>query len=388
MWIDLLILLMVGGGVYRGWLSGFTQQFWSSAGFFGGLLIGRFLSPYTLNLAHSAENKTLVTLITFLGCALVFLTIGEYVGIVLKRRLSNHHINKLDNSLGSVVSLVGAVFSIWLLAALINTLPYTGLRETVHNSNIVSALDKLLPPAPNVIASLGKIIDPNGFPDVFIGSEPIPRTDINLPELGDFQSVVNADKASVVRIKGQGCGGIVSGSGFVINKNVVATNAHVVAGIKTPYVEDENGTHKGTVVWFDPDLDFAIVNTSGLAGQPLTLNTQEAEPGTPAVILGYPGGGNFTAGSAAVMEQINASGRNIYGTGHTLRKVYEVKGQVVPGNSGGPLITKDGSVIGVIFAESTSYDHVGYALTMQKVTAEINQAQGATQPVSTGKCAE
>lgn len=388
MWIDLLIILMIGGGIYRGWLSGFTQQFWSSAGFFGGLLIGRFISPYTLNLAHSAESRTLVTLITFIGCALIFLTIGEYIGILLKRRLRNHHVNRIDNGFGSIISVVGAVFSIWLLAALIHTLPYTGLREAVQGSHIVSGLNRLLPPAPNVIASLGKIIDPNGFPDVFIGSEPIPRTDVNLPELGEFQHVVNADKASVVRIKGQGCGGIVSGSGFVINKNVVATNAHVVAGIKNPYVEDENGTHKGSVVWFDPDLDFAIINTSNLAGQPLILNPEDAEPNTPAVVLGYPGGGDFNAGAAAVMDQINASGHNIYGTGHTLRKVYEVKAQIVPGNSGGPLIAKDGSVIGVIFAESTSYDHVGYALEMQKVIAEVNQAQGATQPVSTGQCAE
>jgi S1-C subfamily serine protease len=388
MWIDLLIILMVGGGIYRGWLSGFTQQFWSSIGFLCGLLIGRLLSPFTLNLAHSAENRTVVTLITFLGSALIFLTIGEYIGIRLKHRLKDHQLNKIDNGLGSLVSVVGAVFGIWLIASLINAMPYTGLRDTVKGSHIVSGLNQVLPPAPTVIASLGRLIDPNGFPDVFIGSEPIPRNDVNLPGLGDFQAAVNADKNSVVRIKGQGCGGIVTGSGFVVGNGLVATNAHVIAGIKTPYVQDVGGTNKSTVIWFDPDLDFAILRTDALAGKALNISSAAIRPGTPAAVLGYPGGGDFNAGAAAVLDQINASGRNIYGTGHTLRQVYEVKARVVPGNSGGPLILQDGSVIGVVFAESTTYDHVGYALTTTKVISEINQSKALSQPVSTGKCAE
>lgn len=388
MWVDLLIILMVGGGIYRGWLSGFTQQFWSSVGFFGGLLVGRFLSPYTLGLAHSAENRTIITLVTFLGSALIFLTLGEYIGLRLKHRLRDHQLNKIDNGLGSFVSVVGAIFSIWLLASLINAMPYMGLRNAVRDSHIVSGLNSVLPPAPNVIASLGRLIDPNGFPDVFIGSEPIPRNDVDLPGLGDFQAAVNADKASVVRIKGQGCGGIVSGSGFVVGNGLVATNAHVVAGIKNPYVQDEGGTNKSTVIWFDPDLDFAVLRTSKLAGNVLNISSATIKPGTPAAVLGYPGGGDFNAGAAAVLDQINASGRNIYGTGHTLRQVYEIKGTVVPGNSGGPLIAQDGSVIGVIFAESTTYDHVGYALATSKVISEINQAKDLSQPVSTGKCAE
>jgi S1-C subfamily serine protease len=388
MWIDLLIILMVGGGIYRGWLSGFTQQFWSSIGFFGGLLFGRLISPYTLNLAHSAEGRTIVTLITFLGSSLFFLTLGEYVGLRLKHRLTDHNIKKADHTLGSIVSVVGAVFGIWLLASLINTLPYPGIRSSVRTSHIVSSLNHFLPPAPNVIASLGRLIDPNGFPDVFIGSEPIPRSDVNLPGLSSFQAAVNADKDSVVRIKGQGCGGIVSGSGFVVGTGLVATNAHVVAGIGTPYVQDVGGTHKGSVIWFDPDLDFAVIRTTNLAGKALNISSAVIKPETPAVVLGYPGGGDFEVDPAAVLEQINASGRNIYGTGHTLRQIYEVKAKVVPGNSGGPLIAQDGSVIGVIFAESTTYNHVGYALTTSKVIPEINQAKNLNRTVNTGKCAE
>jgi S1-C subfamily serine protease len=83
-----------------------------------------------------------------------------------------------------------------------------------------------------------------------------------------------------------------------------------------------------------------------------------------------------------------ATGRDIYGHGTTSRNVYEIQADVIPGNSGGPLVAKDGSVIGIIFAESTSYQHVGYALTTDKVVSEINQAAGHSQSVNTGQCAE
>lgn len=388
MWIDLLIIILVGGGIYRGWLSGFTQQFWSSLGFFVGLLVGRLLEPLTINLAHSAEGRTIVTLVTFLGSALIFLTLGEYLGMRLKHRLTNKHINKIDNGLGSLISVVGAIFSIWLLASLANALPYTGLKNAVQGSHIITGLNRILPPAPNVIANIGKLIDPNGFPDVFIGSEPIPRSNVELPALGDFEAAVNADKDSVVRIKGQGCGGIVSGTGFVVDSDLIATNAHVVAGIKNPFVQDVGGSHKGKVVWFDSDLDFALLRVADLAGGPLSISNSRVNPETPAAVLGYPGGGDFNAGPAAVLDQIRASGRDIYGQGHTLREVYEIQAKVVPGNSGGPLIDKEGSVIGVIFAESTTYDHVGYALTTSKVIDEINQAKNLRQAVDTGQCAE
>jgi len=126
---------------------------------------------------------------------------------------------------------------------------------------------------------------------------------------------------------------------------------------------------------------------SNLAGPPLTLNANNAAPGTPAAVLGYPGGGPFNAGPAAVLDEFEASGHNIYDTGLTLRSVYEIQATVIPGNSGGPLVAENGKVIGIVFAESTTYNHVGYALTMSKVISEIQQASHNHTAVSTGACA-
>lgn len=388
MFIDILIVIFGVTALYRGRELGFVRQLCSTVGFFGGLFIGAWLEPHSVGLAHTQVSRILITFATTLGCALIFLTAGEYLGVHLKHKVVVRRINLFDNGLGSVLGVISFLVSVWLTAAIITALPFPSLQTDFHDSRIIGALNRLLPNAPTVIADLGNLIDPNGFPQVFIGNEPTPRTNVNLPSLGSLQAAVNRDKDSVVKVEGQGCGGIVEGSGFVVGSNLVATNAHVVAGIRHPYVQDANGTHSTTVIWFDPNLDFAVLRVSNLSGQSLVISNGHVSPGTPAAVLGYPGGGPLTAGPAAVLDEFTASGRNIYGRGNTERDVYEIQANVIPGNSGGPLVAKDGTVIGVVFAESTAYQHVGYALTTSRVTTAINQAAAQDQPVGTGRCAE
>ncbi|HSX45748.1 MAG TPA: MarP family serine protease [Candidatus Saccharimonadia bacterium] len=389
MLVDILIVVLAIAALYRGLASGFARQLAAAAGFFGGLFFGSWLQPHTVHLASTAEGKAFILIVTTMGCALVGLTIGEYVGLHLKSRfIGKHHVNKVDNGFGGVLNVITVLLGVWLLASIIVGLPFGGLKTAVRDSRIINTLDRVLPPAPDVVASIGHLIDPNGFPDVFIGNEPTPPSQVNLPALGQLASAVNADKASVLRIKGQGCGGIVSGSGFVVGKGLVATNAHVVAGIAHPFVQDSNGSHAATVVRFDPNLDFAVLRVNGINEPSLSLASSTVGRGTPAAVLGYPGGGAFDASPAAVIDEFNAVGHNIYGSGRTFRAVYELRANIIPGNSGGPLVAGNGQVIGVVFAESTTYNHVGYALTTSQVSSELKQASPRTQPVSTGSCAE
>ena len=87
MLIDILIVLLAGAAVYRSWGSGFVRQFLASGGFFGGIFLGRWLESYTISLVHTAASRTIMTLATVLGVALVGLVIGESIGINLKYRL-------------------------------------------------------------------------------------------------------------------------------------------------------------------------------------------------------------------------------------------------------------------------------------------------------------
>ncbi|HWB38747.1 MAG TPA: MarP family serine protease [Candidatus Saccharimonadales bacterium] len=386
--IDLIIIAFVASALYRGHQIGFVRQFFSTVGFFGGLFIGAWLQHYTVNMAHTTAGRSLVTALTTFGCAIILLSIGELVGVRLKGKVMLKRINSVDDWLGSLIAVASLLVSVWLLASIALGLPLGGLQSQIKGSRIISGLNKALPDAPGVIAELGRLVDPNGFPQVFIGNEPTPASNINLPSLGSLQTAVKADENSVVKVVGQGCGGIVEGSGFVISKNLVATNAHVVAGIQHPYIQDGAGSQQGTVIGFDPDLDFAIVRAGNLAGKPLSLDDNVVASGTPAAVMGYPGGGALKANPAAVLAAFDAIGRNIYNQGSVERNVYELHVSVIPGNSGGPLIAKDGRVIGVIFAESTSYKNVGYALSMPQVIHEIHQVKANASAVSAGSCAE
>jgi S1-C subfamily serine protease len=387
-YIDVCIILLCISSVFRGREIGLIQQLLSAVGFISGLFIGAALEPHTIGWAHTQGSRTLVTLITTIGCGLILLLVGEYVGAYLKHRLrGTKHANKLDELFGSVVSVITVLVTVWLSAAVISALPFASLQSSIKNSLIISNIDRRLPAAPPIVADLGRLIDPNGFPEVFTGSEPTPRTAVQ-PDLGSFAAVVNKDKASVVKLEGLGCGGVVEGSGFVASDDLVITNAHVVAGVNKPYVVDGTGQHSATAVWFDPNLDLAIMHVSNLAGAPLVINSDHVDRNVGGVVMGYPGGGAFTAGTAVVLDQFTAQGRNIYGNGDTQRDIYEMSAHIIPGNSGGPLINASGDVIGVVFAESTTYKNVGYALSTPQISSALKQAEAQNHTVSTGSCAE
>lgn len=387
-YIDGLISLLLVVSLIRGYEIGFVRQLFSTVGFFLGLFLGTLIQPLTAGWVHTEASKSVVTLLTTLGAAFLVLSVGEYIGILLKAKLTIKKINMADNVFGSGLALVSVLLAVWLSAAIALSTPLPDLQKAARDSRIISLLSQHLPAAPTVIANIGRILDPNGFPQVFSGSEPTPPKNVALPQLGDLQAAVQADAASVVKIEGQGCGGVVEGSGFVVAKDTVATNAHVLAGIKSPYVVDSNGTRTATTIWFDPDLDFAVLRTTKLAGKALSFSSSEAVQGTAAAILGYPGGGSFSAKPAAVLDSFTASGRNIYDQGAVLRKVYELTADVIPGNSGGPLVAKDGTVLGIIFAESATHRQVGYALTAKAVSQELAQAQAHNQHVGTGGCTQ
>lgn len=386
--IDILLILLLAGSLLRGMELGLVRQFFSTLAFFCGLFIGILLEPHAVTVVHSPAARLWMTVVVILGVACLFLTLGEWAGTVIKRRLvMKNWLDRIDNACGSVIAGVSTIVLVWLSAVVILALPYPGLQAMFRSSAIVTLINRHLPPAPNIVADIGHFISPNGFPNVFIDGEPT-TAPASLPTPTQLTTAVARDRASIVKIEGQGCGGIVEGSGFVVSGNLVATNAHVIAGISAPYVIDGNGQHRATPVWFDPNMDFAVLRVSGLTGQPLQFNTNRIVHGTQGGVLGYPGGGPFTADTAAVLEEFTAIGRNIYNEGQTNRDVYAVQSHIVPGNSGGPLVDLDGNVIGVVFAASTTTNDTGYALSVPQVVDAVHQAQASNQPTGTGSCAE
>jgi S1-C subfamily serine protease len=389
MLVDFLIGIMLAASIIRGHKIGFICQLFLAIGFATGLFIGAALQPHAMSYADTVLSRALLSLVITLGLAMVVGRIGESVGLGIKLRIQPHlTANKIDAILGSAASVITFLGVVWLLAPVVSSLPSTGVQQALRNSSVIRTLNQAVPSAPKFISSIERLINPNGFPDVFTGLDRAPlKPDAPLPSLGELQTAVEQSRASVVKLEGRGCGGIVEGSGFVAADGVVITNAHVVAGVTRPSVIDTAGQHSAQVIGFDSNLDIAVLRVDGLVGKPLPIDTKLAARETASVVLGYPGGNGFTASPSVILDQFEAEGRDIYGKGVTNRSIYELKADIIPGNSGGPLLNRNGEVIGVIFAESTAYEDIGYALTTDAVAKTLQQALQQNQSVGTGTCA-
>ena len=110
--------------------------------------------------------------------------------------------------------------------------------------------------------------------------------------------VVAATRPSVLKVRGvaPSCQRVLEGSGFVVSPNRVMSNAHVVAGSDTVTVEADGQSYDASVVSYDPEADISLLDVPGPAVAAAGASTmQEAQTGTDAVVMGYPGGGDFTA---------------------------------------------------------------------------------------------
>jgi S1-C subfamily serine protease len=178
----------------------------------------------------------------------------------------------------------------------------------------------------------------------------------------------------------------VEGTGFLYAPNRLMTNAHVVAGVRDPAVIVDDQEVPARVVYYNEDRDVAVLAVDGLDRPFLRFDTG-GEEREPAAVLGYPQDGPYDVQAARIRGKQRLRSPDIYGDGTVIREVFSLRSLVRPGNSGGPLVSDDGKVLGVIFAASVTDGDTGYALTAQQV--QESAAQGATsdREVSTGRCA-
>jgi S1-C subfamily serine protease len=186
-----------------------------------------------------------------------------------------------------------------------------------------------------------------------------------------------------------GCGGgAEAGSAWPLAPGYFVTNAHVVAGASAVEVDAESGgRHAARVVLFDPNTDLAVLYTPGFALRPLLLLNSVPARGTDGAVIGYPGGNAEQVVPAAVSGVESARGYNIYGDTLVTREIEVLAAQVIPGNSGGPIVNDSGQIIGVVFAASTNIPNVGYALTIPQVYPDLQAGRHRTTAVSTQACA-
>lgn len=170
------------------------------------------------------------------------------------------------------------------------------------------------------------------------------------------------------------------GSGFFIDGEYVITNQHVIDPSESVEVRLYDGTRlMAEVVGADVYTDLAVLRLERpVVVQPIAFaNSSLIEPGTPVAAIGNPFGlhGSITSGI------ISARGRMLRSQDYLIPDILQMDAPVNPGNSGGPLVTLDGLLVGVTVAKEG--DNVGFAIpsnTVARVTPYLIEEGGYTHP--------
>jgi S1-C subfamily serine protease len=384
--IDVVLLAFLILAASLGYRRGAILQLFTYGGLLLGILAGALLAPITTNASDEPAAQAGIAVATLLISAGIGDLAGWLVGGRLRARTRSTRLGRADSAGGSLVALTATVLAVWLVAFSLANGPFISVADQIQRSAVVRGIDAALPQPPSILGEVRRFFNAVGFPDVFVGLPPVPADPVAEPSRGAALRAFRAARDSTVRVVGEACDRINQGSGFVAGDGLVVTNAHVVAGQAAPEVEYEGESHAASAVAFDPRLDIAVLRVAAMPGPALDLADDVAPRGIGGAVVGYPRGGDLRGTTAAVRRSITATSRDIYGHGEVRRRLYELQTSVVPGNSGGPFVLRDGEVAGVVVSASTADRGLGYAIASTEVRPLLERAGARVEPVSTGAC--
>jgi len=394
--LDIVLAVVLVGYGLIGYRHGFVVSVMSLVGFLSGGALGMWLLPALLGQWHSVDNnvvwRTVVLVLGVFVVAVLGQAIAVGVGSRLRSGLPDEPARLVDSALGAVATVLAVSVLVWFLAGAVRGGAQPPLAKAIGASRIVQTIDRFVPPqTARLFAGFRSVLDREGFPRVFEGVRAEPIAPIAPPnnQLAFGAGVARA-ATSIVKITGvaPSCNRALEGSGWVVAPERVVTNAHVVAGTTSEHVRIQGVGHSydARVVVFDPKRDLAVLSVPGLPARASTQGADLKRSGG-AVVAGFPLNGPYRLDPARVRDVLRATGADIYGSPGVDREVYSLYARVEPGNSGGPLLSPSGAVVGIVFARSLDDDNTGYALTLDEARPVLDAANSSFSPVSTGGCA-
>jgi S1-C subfamily serine protease len=395
--LDVLLILAAVWFAVVGYRQGFVVGIMSVTGFLGGGLIAIYLLPMIWDSATDTATPGSAAVITAVVIVIVCASVGQalttHLGNKVRGGITWSPARALDAGGGALVNVVAMLLVAWLIGSALATTTLPTLGREVRSSKVLLGVSRVVPSqADTWFDNFSTTLAQNGLPQVFgtFGSEPI--TSVPAPDPALVHSAVVTDaELSIVKVVGTApsCGKVLEGSGFVFAKDRVMTNAHVVGGVREPTVQvgGKGRLRDAKVVLYDWQRDIAVLDVPGLDAPTLSFATSDARSKDDAIVAGFPENGSFDVRAARVRGRIVASGPDIYHRGTVHRDVYSLYATVRQGNSGGPLLTPDGKVAGVVFAKSLDDSNTGYALTADEISPDATAGRTADQRVDSQGCA-
>ncbi|GII81214.1 serine protease [Sphaerisporangium rufum] len=375
-----------------GYRQGFIIGAFSFMGFVGGGFVGVLIAP---PIAHavvdaSTEQALLAIVIVFLAAV-----IGQFasstIGAVVRSHVTWEPARTVDAVGGTLTSALSVLVIAWLIGSLLAVAPFPWLRQQTNGSLVLQTVDAAMPSkAKDWRLSFKKFVDTSEFPEVFNAIGGGRLADVPPPDASVVRgAALQRARKAIVKIQGTAvsCSKGIEGTGFVFAPHRIMTNAHVVAGVTQGLrvTDAERVVHDARVVVYNPERDVAVLYVPDLDATPLKFD-YTAEPEDDAIIAGFPKGQGFTIRPARIGVKQRAEAADIYSRTTVVREVYQIRGLVQPGNSGGPLLTPGGEVYGVIFAAVTDQKEMGFALTAGEVRPDADEGSAAVTRVDTQDC--
>ena len=391
MLIDLIVLGAMVGYAVAGYRQGVVVGALSLAGFLAGALAAMSFVPSLAEALEPGPRRTILVVLGVLLAAWAGQLLGGLLGGAVRERLTLEPARVVDQVLGAVAGLIAVALVLWFLGGALRGSSSTAVSSAIARSRVLATVDTLVPTRLAALADdFRRSVADSDFPRVFTGFGPEEIVPVPVPDSSvlDRDMLVEVGR-SIAKVTGNApaCRRGQEGSGVVVAPQRVVTNAHVVAGVRSPQVQigGVGRMYPARVVLFNPQRDIAVLAVPGLLA-PVIDRGGSLERGDDAVVAGFPNNGPYKAAAARVRGVVNAQGDDIYGRPGVEREVYSLYTRVEPGNSGGPLLEPDGDLVGLVFARSQNDATTGYALTLAEIDQDLRKGIDATQRVSSGRC--
>lgn len=183
----------------------------------------------------------------------------------------------------------------------------------------------------------------------------------------DFSGIIEDAIESVVTIKTD----VSQGTGFIINdEGYLITNAHVLAGGRVvSAITSDHNERDAKFIGYSEELDIALLKISGDYNSIKLADSDEIQVGEKVIAIGNPLGLQFSV-SEGIISGVNRPGPS------GIEAYIQTDAALNPGNSGGPLINKQGEVIGINNFKIGGSENLGFALESNYIRDAVNEISG------------